>query len=162
MQHSIYDFEVNSIDGEPVSLKEYKNKVLLIVNVASKCGFTPQYTGLQNLYETYHDKGLEILGFPANDFLWQEPGSDDQIKEFCSLEYGVSFPMFSKISVKGKSQHPLYSYLTDDSSHPGFGGNVKWNFAKFLVGRDGSVCGRFGSRTEPSSSKLIRAIEAAL
>lgn len=162
MQQSIYDFKMNSIDGTPVNLEEYRGKVLLLVNVASKCGFTPQYAGLQELYESYQGKGLEILGFPANNFLWQEPGSDKEISQFCNLEYGVTFPMFSKISVKGSDQHPLYAYLTDRKMNPDFSGSVKWNFAKFLINRDGEVTNRFGSRVEPKSKKLIAAIEELL
>lgn len=123
MQQSIYDFKVDTIDGTSMSLEEYRGKVLLIVNVASKCGFTPQYAGLQKLYETYKDKGLEVLGFPANNFLWQEPGSNEEISQFCSLEYGVSFPMFSKVSVKGRDQHPLYAYLTDSKLNPEHAGD---------------------------------------
>lgn len=162
MQQSIYDFKVDTIDGTSMSLEEYRGKVLLIVNVASKCGFTPQYAGLQKLYETYKDKGLEVLGFPANNFLWQEPGSNEEISQFCSLEYGVSFPMFSKVSVKGRDQHPLYAYLTDNKLNPEHGGSVKWNFAKFLIDRNGEIANRFGSRVEPKSKSLIAAVEELL
>lgn len=162
MQQSIYDFKMNSIEGTPVSLEKYRGKVLLLVNVASKCGFTPQYAGLQTLYEAYQAKGLEVLGFPANNFLWQEPGSDSQISQFCSLEYSVTFPMFSKISVKGSDQHPMYAYLTDRKLNPEYGGSIKWNFAKFLINREGEIANRFGSRVEPKSKKLITAIEELL
>jgi glutathione peroxidase len=162
MNQSIYDFTMKDINGKDVNLSQFKGKVLLIVNTASKCGFTPQYEGLEKLYETYKDKGLVILGFPANNFLWQEPGTDDEIKQFCSLKYGVTFPMFSKISVKGKDQHPLYAFLTDEKANPGFGGAITWNFNKFLVGRDGKVVGRFGSKVEPGSRELVEAVEKAL
>jgi len=159
---SIYDFTVNDIDGNPVSLSEYEGKVLLLVNVASKCGFTGQYEGLQKLYETYRDRGLVILGFPANDFMSQEPGTDEEIKEFCTLNYGVTFPMFSKISVKGDDRHPLYRFLTDKEIHPETGGKISWNFNKFLVNREGDVVARFGSRDKPMSEGIVRAVEAAL
>lgn len=147
MSAKIYDFEMKDIDGNMRSLSEFKGKVVLIVNVASKCGLTPQYKGLQELYEKYHDKGFEILGFPANNFLWQEPGSDSDIKSFCSLKYEVSFPMFSKIDVKGKAIHPLYKYLTTDAPHAG---KVTWNFQKFLINREGEVVANIGPKTEPA------------
>lgn len=159
MAQSIHDFTLNDIDGNPVNLSEYAGKVLLLVNVASKCGFTGQYEGLQNLHETYNDRGLVILGFPANNFLRQEPGSNEEIKRFCSLNYGVTFPMFAKISVKGKDQHPLYQHLT---AHPEFGGKISWNFNKFLVGKNGSIAARFGTRTKPNDEDLLRAIENTL
>jgi len=159
---SIYDFTMKDIDGKPVPLSGFKGKVILIVNVASKCGFTKQYKGLQELYTKYSDKGLVILGFPANNFLRQEPGTDEEIKSFCSLNYGVTFPMFSKISVKGKDMHPLYRFLTDKEIHPDTGGKITWNFNKFLAGRDGKIIHRFGSRTKPLSDKLVKALEQAL
>ena len=159
---SIYDFTMKDIDGSDVGLATFKGKVVMIVNVASKCGFTGQYAGLQSLYEKYKDRGLVILGFPANDFLWQEPGSDSKIKQFCILEYGVTFPMFAKIHVKGRDQHPLYAYLTDKRTSPETGGKITWNFNKFLVGRDGRIVARFGSRTKPESKALVAAIEKAL
>lgn len=162
MNQSVYDFAMKDIDGKEVSLALYKGKVLLIVNTASKCGFTGQYEGLEKLYKTYKDKGLVVLGFPANNFLWQEPGTDGEIKQFCSLKFGVTFPMFSKISVKGKNQDPLYAFLTDETANPGFGGGITWNFNKFLVGRDGKVVGRFGSKVEPDSKELLQAVERAL
>ena len=159
---SVHDFSAKSIDGKDVALADYKGKVLLIVNVASKCGFTGQYEGLQRLYETYKDQGFVILGFPANNFLGQEPGTDAEIQEFCTLNYGVTFPMFAKISVKGKDMHPLYAYLTSKETNPEFGGAISWNFNKFLVGRDGKIAGRFGSRTKPDDKELVEAVEEAL
>ena len=159
---NIYDFTMQDIDGNTVSLSSFKGKVLLVVNVASKCGFTDQYAGLEKLYKTYKDKGLVVLGFPANDFLRQEPGTDAEIKNFCTLTYGVTFPMFSKITVKGKDIHPLYDFLTSKETNPDFGGKLSWNFNKFLVGRDGVITGRFGARTKPDDKKLVEAIEAAL
>jgi glutathione peroxidase-family protein len=159
---SIYDFAVNDIDGAPVKLDQYRGQVVMIVNVASKCGFTPQYEGLQKLYTTYKDSGLVILGFPANNFLHQEPGTDAEIKSFCSMNFGVTFPMFSKISVKGKEQHPLYAYLTDKKKNGEFGGDIGWNFTKFLIGRDGQIVGRFGSRTKPDDAELVEAVKKAL
>lgn len=160
--NGLYSFEVRDIDGKPVVLSTFQGKVLLIVNVASKCGFTPQYAGLESLYKTYKDRGLVVLGFPANNFLWQEPGSNEQIKQFCSLKYGVTFPMFEKISVKGGDIHPLYKFLTDEKIHPETGGSISWNFNKFLVGRDGRVIARFGSRDAPDSATVVSAIEKAL
>lgn len=162
VNQSVYDFTMKDLDGKEVSLAQYEGKVLLLVNTASKCGFTPQYEGLEKLYKTYRDKGLVILGFPANNFLWQEPGTDGEIKQFCSIKFGVTFPMFSKISVKGKGQHPLYAFLTDEKANPGFGGAITWNFNKFLVGRDGKVMGRYGSKVEPESKELVDAVEKAL
>lgn len=158
---SALDFKMASIDGDTVDLSIYKGKVVMIVNVASKCGNTPQYKELQQLYQTYRDSGFVILGFPANNFLGQEPGTNEQIKEFCTLNYGVTFPMFSKISVKGKDQHPLYDYLTDKSKHE-FGGEIGWNFAKFLIGRDGKIKDRFDPRTKPLDEKVVAAVEKEL
>ncbi len=159
---SIYDFVVKDIDGNDVKLEQFKGKVMLIVNVASKCGFTPQYEGLQKIYMQYKDKGLVVLGFPANNFMNQEPGTNEQIKQFCSLNYNVTFPMFSKISVKGKDIAPLYQYLTSKETNPQFAGEISWNFNKFLVDRSGKIIARFGSRTKPESEELIQAIEKAL
>lgn len=159
---NIYDFTLRDIDGKDVSLSAFKGKVLLIVNVASKCGFTGQYAGLEKLYCTYTNRGFVVLGFPANDFLGQEPGTEAEIKSFCTRTYGVTFPMFSKITVKGKDIHPLYAYLTSKSANPGFGGAISWNFNKFLIGRDGVVAGRFGSPTKPDDKELAAAIEQAL
>jgi len=158
----IYEFTMKQIDGTTASLSDYKGKVLLIVNVASKCGFTGQYAGLQKLFETYKDRGLIVMGFPANDFLFQEPGTNKEIAEFCSLKYHVTFPMFEKITVSGGKCHPLYKYLTDKATNPEFSGKITWNFNKFLIGRDGRILARFGSRTAPEDKDLISAIDAAL
>ncbi|HIP46814.1 MAG TPA: glutathione peroxidase [Campylobacterales bacterium] len=157
---SIYDFNVTTISGKEKSLSDYKGKVLLIVNVASKCGFTPQYAGLEKLYETYHDKGLEVLGFPCNQFREQEPEDEKAIKSFCTLNFGVKFDMFSKINVNGDEAHPLYKYLKKEQT--GFLGTegIKWNFTKFLVDREGNVVERFGSSTEPQ--ELTKDIEKLL
>ncbi|TNE71852.1 glutathione peroxidase [bacterium] len=159
--NSIYDFKVKTIDGEEKVLNEYKGKVLLIVNTASKCGYTPQYEGLQAIYEEYKEQGFEILGFPANNFLWQEPGSDEEIKEFCSVNYNVSFQMFSKVSVKGDDQAPLFTYLTE-VENPDFTGSIKWNFEKFLISKDGKLLHRFRSGVKPESDEMKNAIKAAL
>ncbi len=151
--------EVKKIDGTAVDLAKYKGKVVLVVNVASRCGYTPQYTGLQKLYETYKDKGLVVLGFPANEFGGQEPGSDTDIATFCSSKYGVTFDMFSKVVVKGPNKSPLYKTLTESATPPG---EVSWNFEKFLIGRDGAIVGRYKSAVAPEDAKLTGAIEAAL
>lgn len=161
-EKSVLDFTMKSIDGKDVPLSTYKGKVVLIVNVASKCGFTPQYEGLQALYEKYRDKGFMILGFPENDFLGQEPGTDQEIKAFCTSKYGVSFDMFSKISVRGKDKHPLYRFLTEKATDPKFAGEIEWNFQKFLVGRDGQIIARFTPKTEPMSDEVVNAVAAAL
>jgi glutathione peroxidase len=159
---SIYGFTMQDIDGRDVDLASYRGKVLLIVNVASRCGFTPQYAGLEKLYKQYRDRGFVVLGFPANNFLWQEPGTGLEIKSFCSTQYGVTFPMFAKISVKGKDQHPLYGYLTGKRTNPDHAGAISWNFNKFLIDRKGQIVGRFGSRTKPESIEVTTAIEKAL
>jgi glutathione peroxidase len=159
---SLYDYEVQKIDGSVHSLKDYQGKVLLIVNTASKCGFTKQYDGLQDLYEKYADQGLVVLGFPANNFLSQEPGSNEEIIEFCRLNYGVSFPMYAKISVRGKDIHPMYKYLTDKKSRPEYGGAISWNFTKFLISRDGRIIGRYAPQVTPQDKNLVSAIEQAL
>jgi glutathione peroxidase len=159
MEKTALDFSLKNIDGQETSLAAYKGKVLLLVNVASKCGYTPQYEGLQALYSKYKDQGLVVLGFPANNFGAQEPGSNEEIKQFCTLKYNVSFPLFAKISVKGTDIHPLYQYLT---THPQFGGDIKWNFGKFLVGRDGKVLARFESADKPEGEKMTQAVEQAL
>jgi glutathione peroxidase len=159
---SVYEFTMKDIDGKEVKLAAYKGKVLLMVNVASKCGFTPQYEGLQKVYLKYHDRGFEILGFPANNFMGQEPGTNEEIKNFCSLKYNVTFPMFSKISVKGDDIHPLYRFLTDKQTDPEFGGDITWNFNKFLIGRDGKIIARFSTKDTPESEKITQAIENAL
>ena len=150
---------MKGIDGKDVDLGSYKGKVVLVVNVASRCGATPQYSGLQSLYEKYKDKGFVVLGFPANDFGAQEPGSDEQIKEFCSTKYAVTFPMMSKITVKGPDKAALYKVLTETADPSG---EVGWNFEKFLIGKDGNVAGRFKTRVSPDDPELVAAIEAAL
>jgi glutathione peroxidase len=155
-------FTMADIDGQAVDLATYQGKVVMIVNVASKCGFTPQYAGLQKLYETYQDRGFVILGFPANDFMWQEPGTDAEIKRFCTLKYNVTFPMFAKISVRGKGIHPLYQFLTAQPTAPEGPGKISWNFNKFLLDRDGKAVHRFGSRTDPLDPKVTAAVEALL
>jgi glutathione peroxidase len=159
---SVYDFTLKNIDGKETSLGQYKGKVLLLVNVASKCGLTPQYEGLQSLYTKYKDRGLVILGFPANNFMGQEPGTDEEIKSFCTLKYNVTFPMFSKISVKGSDIHPLYKFLTDKGTNPDFGGDIKWNFNKFLVDRNGEIIARFEPQVKPDDDRVIQAVEKAL
>ena len=159
---SIYDFTLNSITGQPVPLSQYKGKVVMVVNVASKCGYTPQYKGLESLYKKYENKGLVILGFPANNFLWQEPGTNAEIQSFCTRTYNVTFPMFSKISVKGSDQAPLYQYLTDKAKNPTTGGGIGWNFTKFLIDRNGKIVARFNSSVAPESAEVTKAIEAAL
>lgn len=159
--NSLYDFTVQDIDGKQVSLGDYKGKVIMVVNVASKCGYTTQYEGLQNIYDKYKDDGFVILGFPANNFNGQEPGSDQQIKQFCTLEYGVEFPMFSKVSVKGDDQSELFSYLTS-LPNDDFEGEIKWNFEKFLIDKNGSLKRRFRSSLEPESEELISAIQTEL
>ena len=159
---TIYSFEVEDISGIKQTLADYKGKVLLIVNVASKCGHTPQYANLQNLYEKYADKGFVVLGFPANNFGQQEPGSNKEIKEFCSTNFHVTFPMFSKISVKGDDIHPLYKYLTVADTNPQFAGEITWNFNKFLIDKKGKIVARFDSGDNPESDKVIQAIEQHL
>jgi glutathione peroxidase len=158
-QPKLYSFSMKTIDGKDKPLSEYKGKVLLIVNVASKCGHTPQYKGLQSIYEKYKDRGFIILGFPANNFLRQEPGTNDEIKKFCTLNYGVTFDMFSKISVKGSDQDPLYQYLTKESPVPGV---VTWNFQKYLVDRKGNVVEKFAPGTGPEEKEVIDKIEQLL
>jgi glutathione peroxidase len=150
---SIYDFRVKTIRGEEQSLADYKGNVLLIVNTASKCGFTPQYKELQELYEQYRDCGFVVLGFPCNQFGNQEPGTEEEIEQFCQVNYGVTFPMFAKIDVKGEHAHPLFRYLTEKA--PGVFGTkvIKWNFTKFLVDRNGNVVARFAPQTKPSELK---------
>jgi glutathione peroxidase len=159
---SLYDIPLTTIDGKPASLAEHSGEVLLAVNVASKCGFTPQYAALQQLHETYADRGFAVLGFPCNQFLFQESGSEDQIAQFCSATYGVSFPMFAKVKVRGRGQHPLYGELTKAEDGTGKAGGVKWNFEKFLINRQGEVVGRFRSKTTPDDPAVVSAIEAAL
>ncbi len=151
-----------NIDGQEVHLSKYQDKVVLIVNVASKCGFTPQYAALEALHQKYKDRGLAILGFPCNDFLWQEPASNEEIKTFCSTKYHVSFDLFAKISVRGQDTPPLYKELTSRRANGRFGGAIKWNFTKFLLGREGAVVARFGPSTAPDSPEVIQAIESEL
>jgi len=160
--HSIYDVELPRLDGKPESLSIYSGKVVLAVNVASKCGFTPQYAGLQALHDRFADRGLVVLGFPCNQFFHQEPGTSEQIQEFCSVNYGVTFPLFAKLDVKGPSQHPLYAILSESADDSGKAGNVSWNFEKFLIGRDGRVARRFRSKVTPEDPKVVGAIEALL
>lgn len=157
---SIYDIPLKDIDGKNTSLKPYKGKVLLVVNVASKCGYTPQYTGLEALYEKYKDQGLVVTGFPCNQFGSQEPGTDAEIKEFCASKYSVTFPMFDKLEVNGAYRHPLYKTLAGEGSPTA--GDIKWNFTKFLVSRDGKIVKRFDSKVKPDSPEMTQAIEAAL
>ena len=159
---SVYDFTLNSIDGAPTPLSTFKGKVVLFINVASKCGYTPQYAGLEKLYEKYKDQGLVLVGVPANNFGGQEPGSNEEIKTFCSRNYNVTFPMMSKVSVKGADKTPLYQYLTDASANPKTAGEIKWNFTKFLIDKKGNVINRFESAVTPESADMVKAIEAAL
>ncbi len=159
---SVLDFTMKDIDGKDVPLAKFQGKVLLIVNTASQCGYTPQYKGLQEIYQKYKDQGFEILAFPANEFGAQEPGTDDQIKQFCSSNYKVSFPLFSKIVVTGKGIHPLYEFLTGEATDPKHAGPIPWNFAKFLVNRKGEVVSRFEPGVKPESPELSSAIEKAL
>src|ERR1700736_133576 len=161
-EKTVYDFTLNSIDGQPAPLAAYKGKVVLLVNVASKCGYTPQYSALQSSYEKYKDRGFVIVGIPANNFGAQEPGSNQEIKTFCSSKYHVTFPMMAKVSVKGDDITPLYQFLTDKSSNPQSGGEIKWNFTKFLIGPDGRVITRFEPEITPDSPQVTSAIEEAL
>ncbi len=156
------NFSMKDIDGKDLNLSQYAGKVILIVNVASKCGNTPQYDGLEKMYEKYKDKGFVILGFPANNFHAQEPGSDLEIKAFCTAKYDVKFPMFSKVSVKGGDITPLYQYLTKVDTQPAAKGDITWNFEKFLIARDGTVAARFTPKTKPEDPKVVVAVEAAL
>jgi glutathione peroxidase len=162
MSKTIYDFTERTIDGTPKNLADYKGKALLIVNVASKCGLTPQYKGLEELHETYGPKGFAVLGFPANEFGAQEPGTEDQIKDFCTTNYGVKFDMFSKVKVKGPGIDPLFEYLTGKDTNPKFAGDIKWNFNKFLVGKNGEVLARFEPQVEPTSPEVKEAVAKAL
>lgn len=178
---NVYNFDVKKISGEATSLNAYKGKVMLVVNVASKCGLTPQYEGLEKLYKNYREKGLEVLGFPANEFLAQEPGSNSEIQEFCTMNYGVDFPMFEKIVVKGDGQHPLYNYLTttkpnttmkeggtlitrlkDKGLLSGKENDIKWNFEKFLVNKKGEVVDRFSPELDPMDPVIVKAVEREL
>ncbi|MBN1816214.1 MAG: glutathione peroxidase [Sedimentisphaerales bacterium] len=158
----LYTFNLTDMDGNLVSLAQYKGKVLLLVNVASKCGFTKQYEGLQKLYETYKDSGLVVLAFPANNFGNQEPGTNEEIRQFCTANFRVTFPLFAKISAKGDDIHPLYAWLTDPEANAPYGGPIQWNFNKFLIGRDGNCVGRYDSPIEPMSDSLRADIEKVL
>lgn len=157
---SFYDFKTTDIDGKPVALKKFKGKVVMVVNVASRCGNTPQYEGLEKLYKEYKSKGLVIVGFPANEFAGQEPGTNAEIKTFCTATYGVTFPMMSKLVVKGEGQSPIYKWLVENSDRPK--DDVEWNFAKFIIGRDGKVSKRIKPQTKPDTAEVREAIEAAL
>ncbi|MBA2621147.1 MAG: glutathione peroxidase [Acidobacteria bacterium] len=159
---SVLDFKMKNIDGADVKLNKYKGNVLLIVNTASKCGYTPQYEGLEAIYEKYNAKGFYVLGFPANNFGGQEPGTASEIKEFCTSKYKVKFPMFAKISVKGEDQDPLYKFLTAKETNPNFAGEITWNFNKFLIDKNGKVVARFTSKDTPESEAVTSAIEKYL
>ncbi len=161
-QRTIHDIELPTLSGKPESLAAYAGKVILAVNVASKCGLTPQYTGLQALQDKYSARGFTVLGFPSNQFFNQEPGNADQIQSFCSVNYGVTFPLFAKLDVKGSKQHPLYAILSDFPDDAGKAGNVTWNFEKFLVGRDGRVVRRFRPKVVPEDQRVVEAIESLL
>lgn len=159
---SIYDIPVKTLSDEPASLAGLRGKALLVVNVASKCGLTPQYTGLEKLQERYADKGFSVVGFPCNQFAGQEPGSAEEIQTFCSTTYGVTFPLFEKLDVNGEGRHPLYTELTQAADADGEAGDVQWNFEKFLISPEGEVVGRFRPRTEPEDEAVVKAIEATL
>lgn len=159
---NFYSFDGKTTMGESFPMDQFKGKVVMVVNVASKCGFTPQYEDLQKLYEDYKEKGLVILGFPANNFMNQEPGSNQEIQEFCRMNYGVNFPVLAKISVKGDDIHPLYAWLTDKSIHPETGGKIGWNFTKFLIDKEGNVAARYASRVKPRADDVIEKIESLL
>ena len=162
LMKNIYALVAKDIDGIERSLSEFAGNVLLIVNVASKCSFTPQYKNLQTLYTRFKDRGFAILAFPTNDFMRQEPGTEAEIKSFCSLTYGVTFPMFSKIKVKGKDIHPLYAFLTNKETNPQFPGKVSWNFNKFLLDRKGNIVARFDSKDDPLGDKIPRLVTNTL
>jgi glutathione peroxidase len=159
---TLYDFSARTIEGKEQALAELRGRAALVVNVASKCGLTPHYEGLQELYERFQGRGLEVLGFPCNQFGAQEPGSEAEIQTFCSTRYGVTFPMYAKIEVNGPGRHPLYAWLTGEPTAPEGPGDVKWNFTKFVVGRDGRVLARFDPGTEPAAPALLAAVEQAL
>ncbi len=158
---NVHEFSLNTINGEEISLSEFSGNVLLIVNTASQCGFTPQYAGLQELHDTYYSKGFKVLGFPANNFGNQEPGTDEEIAEFCERNFGVSFPLFSRIDVRGENKHPLFQFLTE-SENPDFTGDINWNFEKFLVDQDGNLIRRFRSQVKPMSVEIKTSIETLL
>ena len=159
---TFYDFSATTIDGKQQSLRDYAGKVALVVNVASQCGLTPQYGGLEELYENYKDKGLVVLGFPCNQFAGQEPGTEGEIKTFCETKFGVTFPLFGKIDVNGPNRHPLYAFLTGEATTPDGPGDIKWNFAKFLIDRQGKVAARFSPTAAPVSEEIVSALEQKL
>jgi glutathione peroxidase len=159
---TLYDIPLKTLDGQPASLGDLAGKTLLVVNVASKCGLTPQYAGLERLHEQFADRGFAVVGFPCNQFGGQEPGSAEEIAEFCSATYGVGFPMFEKIDVNGPDRHPVYTELTALADSAGEAGDIQWNFEKFLVGPDGKAVARFRPRTEPDAPEVVAAIEASL
>ena len=162
MASSLHDFTLKTIDGAERALSAYRGKVLLVVNVASRCGLTPHYAGMQSLYDEYQDRGFAVLGFPCNQFAGQEPGSEADIQSFCSTKYGVTFPMFAKLDVNGASRAPLYAWLTSQPSQPDGPGDIAWNFAKFVIGKDGRVAARFNPRVEATAPEVRAAIDAAL
>lgn len=159
---TIYNHPVTALDGSPADLHDYAGKAILIVNVASKCGLTPQYEGLEAMHERYADQGFSVLGFPCNQFMGQEPGTSEEIASFCSTTYGVTFPMFSKIDVNGDNRDALYGELTSHADSDGVDGDIRWNFEKFLISADGEVIGRFAPQVEPGDAALVAAVEAAL
>ncbi len=159
---TVYDFTLPTIDGQPKSLADYRGKVLLLVNVASRCGLTPQYTALESVYQEYKDDDFLVLGFPCNDFAGQEPGTETEIQAFCSTQYDVTFPLFSKLKILGEQKSPLYAHLTQQETTPDGPGEVSWNFAKFLIGKDGKVVARFGPKVAPNAPEIEEAIERAL
>jgi glutathione peroxidase len=159
---TLHDFTAKTIDGTDKALEDYAGKTLLVVNVASQCGLTPQYEGLQKLYEQYRGRGLEVLGFPCNQFGSQEPGAEAQIKTFCETRFGVTFPMFAKLEVNGAGRHPLYAFLTTQATQPDGPGDIQWNFAKFLVDKSGRIVARFSPTVAPSAPELVQAIEKSL
>jgi glutathione peroxidase len=162
LARSIHDIELPMLNGKQVGLSDYAGRVVLAVNVASRCGFTPQYKGLQALHDRYSSRGFTVLGFPCNQFFHQEPGNAEEIQQFCSLNYGVTFPLFAKLDVKGAQQHPLYSILSEFPDDKGKAGNVTWNFEKFVVGKDGRVTHRFRPKVEPENPNVVASIEALL
>jgi glutathione peroxidase len=162
MPTSLHDFTQKTIDGAEQSLSDYKGKVLLVVNVASRCGLTPHYAGMQSLHDEFKARGFSVLGFPCNQFLEQEPGSAEEIRTFCSTSYGVTFPLYEKIDVNGDDRHPLYEVLTATADSEGHSGDIRWNFEKFLVGPDGEVVARYNPTVEPEAPQIVDAIEAAL
>lgn len=159
---SLYDIPINTLDGKPASLNDYAGKAILLVNVASRCGLTPQYEGLERLHERYAERGFTVVGVPCNQFGAQEPGTSEEIQEFCSATYGVTFPLLEKIDVNGDNRHPLYVELTQQTDDEGNNGDIQWNFEKFLIGADGTVLKRFRPRTEPEAPEVVESIEAAL